>query len=169
MEDVHNIAAGTTNRLFGRGAEDNKPSESIPGMLILSNATLAKTDRDWFRSLPEASRGDYSAGLFDTITQTAVQPEGNSGKNRSLRTIQVALPVTLHATVHAQPSLAEERRNRVAENQEHTDLPDVAPDWQAILTKACQLTRTLGSHRHRGLGRCTCTFQPHSTPDQLAS
>jgi hypothetical protein len=53
-------------------------------------------------------------------------------KDRSLRIIEVAVPVTLHATVHVM---------------------DDAPDAAALLRAGLGFLRGLGSHRRRGLGR----------------
>ena len=59
-------------------------------------------------------------------------------KNKSLRTIEVCMPVTLSALI---------------------DIKDGDSKTFEYFQKASGLIRSLGSHRHRGLGRCKVTVE----------
>ncbi len=154
-------ATGQTDILFGRKdpstpvSADTKSAEPYadhespgraPGQLCFNNAELSQEIADWLRAGGEERKN----ALFNSLACTALDDHGVA-KEKSLRTIEVCPPLTLTAEVTG---------------------PD-DDDWIKILSDCARLIRCLGSHRHRGLGRCRvsvafqggiCANQPKS-PD----
>ena len=75
---------------------------------------------------------------------TAVDHESGSALNKSLRSMEVIVPLVLQAEVSV--------------------LPGCSPktDWPQLLQKALPLMRGLGSQRNRGLGQVTVTLEDAS-------
>jgi len=121
-----------TDLLFGRAAEDKDPAGSSPGSLRFTDARLPE---NLAKSL--ASDPAIGAQLYDSVSATALD-EGGQAKDGSLRVSEVAVPVTLEATVT------------------QTDEKEVL----STLREAASFVRALGSHRHRGLGRCRIQVEP---------
>jgi len=149
-EDHGRLPAGTTERMFGandpttldpRGQHaDYDPTPREPGQITVTNATLPDDLADWLRAGGEARK----AALFDTISSTALNRAGVV-EPHTLRTIEVCPPLTLTATVSG---------------------PEDA-GWLDTLKRYAPLIRSLGSHRHRGLGRCQVTVA--DAPPETAS
>lgn len=72
--------------------------------------------------------------LYTSIASTAIDTDGIA-KDSSLRKIEVCVPCTLYASIY--------------------DAPDSLED---TLCDALKYIKSLGSHRNRGLGRCTFTI-----------
>lgn len=134
-EESGAVPAGTTERLFGKHTEEGKPTGSTPGALAFDSAVLPAKEREWLASKNAKTHRD---AMYDTFASTSI---GNDGiaLDRTLRTIELCVPVVLNAPVSGIPEDAEEP-----------------------LHKACALLRALGSHRNRGLGRCECTLRKRS-------
>lgn len=122
----------TLEQLFGR---TNGPSESrydgSSGSLVFSSATLdpdPTLDPEWNAAL--------ASHLFGAVASTSLDEHGVAAQH-TLRRIEVTVPLRLSAVVSTR------------------DEPDDA--WVQLLQRAAPLLRSVGSHRHRGLGRVTVT------------
>lgn len=110
--------------------------ETDPGILRFGNARLPQAWRAWASDARNKATLD---DLFGVFAQTAIY--GRDGKapglarDHSLRTIEVAPPMTLQAGLQVDERAAD------------------GIDWERALEKALPLIRGLGASRHRGLGR----------------
>ncbi|MGH8497709.1 MAG: hypothetical protein ACRERV_02715 [Methylococcales bacterium] len=77
--------------------------------------------------------------FFHTISATAIEHEHSSAKHKSLRTLEVTIPLKLTANTEV--------------------INDIEPDWQAQLRRCLPLLQAVGSPRTRGLGRVQVTLQ----------
>lgn len=130
------MPSGTARRLFGAEAVGyGAAAQSPAGVLRFEDARLEAGLRDWLRT---REGQPHVRHLFDTVSSTALTSEGVA-RPRTLRTREVALPMTLvgKVTGPADPG---------------------SPDWRELLGLAAKLVRAIGSHRHRGLGRCEFRF-----------
>jgi CRISPR/Cas system CSM-associated protein Csm3 (group 7 of RAMP superfamily) len=145
-EDHGHLTAKTTETIFGpndpttrdpRGQHaeyDATPRD--PGQITVTNATLPKDLADWLRAGGEARK----AALFEAVTSTALNEDGVV-RNKTLRTVEVCPPLALTATLSG---------------------PDNGV-WFETIKQCVPLIRALGSHRHRGLGRCQVTLPEKPT------
>lgn len=104
------------------------------GSLTFSSATLGPAWEAYAKSLP--SRGALRP-LFALLATTAVDHDTGTARDRSLRTVEVAAPMILSATVEGPEG---ER-------------------WFPALQTAAPFLRSLGSGRNRGLGRVRVTVE----------
>ena len=133
-EDFGHVDNGATERLFGRPTTEGKPDSSIPGCLLFTGATLPREFEQWAGSdMKNMVRTD---ALFEQLAATKIDENGIAVK-KSLRGIDVAVPLSLTAYVD--------------------ELPGAPEDWVSTLQYAAPIIRSLGSHRHRGLGRVKVT------------
>lgn len=126
-------------RLFGQPATQGRNHGSLPGLLAVDDARLPEVERTWIEQSPDPD--GLKAQLFDSVASTAISASGVA-RSKTLRLIEVTLPVTLTASL---TPIMEDALPA-------TDL--------ALLTQACGLIRQLGAHRHRGLGRCRLSLNP---------
>lgn len=125
-------------RLFGPGIEpgaQRPEGDVLEGALSFTSARLPKAARDWIGG----ENPEYKQGLYEALASTAMKD--GIARVHSLRRIEVALPVTLEAEVEWEEDGVE------------------GIDTENILTTSAALIRRLGSHRHRGLGRCRVTLK----------
>jgi CRISPR/Cas system CSM-associated protein Csm3 (group 7 of RAMP superfamily) len=119
--------------MFGsEGGTAAKPS----GKLHFSDANLPSEFASWAGSLNPKMR-DVLRGLVETVASTKIDQNGIAD-DHTLRKFEVAIPMTLEASISWEGG----------------------PDDDAIalwLGGIASLVRRLGSHRHRGYGRCTIT------------
>lgn len=101
------------------------------GCLRFGSAVLGADWTAWARRVGPAD--PHLAHLFHLVASTSVKDDGQV-EQHTLRTIEVALPVRLVATVDC-----------VGDDQ----------GWLDDLRKAVPLIRSVGAHRNRGLGRVT--------------
>jgi CRISPR/Cas system CSM-associated protein Csm3 (group 7 of RAMP superfamily) len=132
-------AEATANELFGKPAPQGENTGSIPGKIAVDDARMPADERSWIDNDRDAD--GLKAQLFDSVASTAIEKNGLATE-KSLRLIEVALPMILQGSI------------TYLGNAE-TESADLA-----LLGEACGLIRTLGSHRHRGLGRCRWTLKP---------
>lgn len=140
------IPAGSTCCWFGSDArepgEQEIRLETEPGALGVSDAKLDDTLRNYLISLltdkNRSSKGkELCQGFFHQIYATAIEHETGSAKDKSLRGMEVTIPLTLTATLYElHPS-------------------ELKNNWQADLKKCLPLIRAVGTSRSRGLGRVT--------------
>jgi len=125
----------TTFQLFGRpGGPNEDRHASLPGILQVDSARLPAD----LRKAILFDAGLKSA-LFGELFATALDSSG-SARPKSLRGIQVSVPLRLETTVSG-------------------------PDdhfWQVTLRRCFPLVRALGAHRSRGLGRCILRETDHA-------
>jgi len=152
--------SGLMTRLFGSGIDSSSPEEPVleqpsdrektleatrfrttPGSLIFSSAFLGATPEEaarWERWA--AHHPGEREHLFREFSSTSLNEDGRA-QDRTLRSIEVVVPMTLHATVHGPPE-------------------DWTPEpWTALLARALPLVDGVGAHRTRGLGRVQVTLE----------
>ncbi len=134
-EDYRHVPEHTTDLLFGQRSEDPGPGDFESGILAFSNAVLPDSLRNWFLNSGEGR--DCRRQLFHQLDATALQD--GLAVDKSLRSIEVCVPLTLHARV----SLARPVPRNFGD-----------PSWRERLSTAAGLIRKIGYQRHRGLGRC---------------
>ena len=145
-EEAGAVRAGATDVLFGRETRKGEPDGSVPGRLRVGNAVLSEA------VCAAIARSEEKAGLYDTFASTRIDAEGLA-EDKTLRTIELAVPVTLWAEVALlAPDVPE---SGAAEDGSEA----LAEEWFSVLEKACGVLRRLGSGRNRGLGRCTCRLK----------
>lgn len=127
-EDFKELPEGTTDSLFGLRADPGDDAGSVPGKLFFRDARLDRETRGWLAGEKDKN---LKEALFDTISSTKLDEEGQAD-DKTLRTIEATIPVALDTTVSG---------------------PD-EDDWPEAIGRAARVIRSLGSHRHRGLGRC---------------
>ncbi|HIJ96599.1 MAG TPA: hypothetical protein HPP94_12845 [Desulfuromonadales bacterium] len=137
-EDCRQVAEGITEKLFGT-TPTNPPQTTrfgtLPGSLAFESATLGNEMEEWAGE--EANRLQL-CGLYAQLASTKIESTGIAS-DKSLRKIEVAVPLQLTATV----STSEE-----------------GDEWLQALITAAPLLRSLGAHRSRGMGRATVEVTP---------
>ena len=119
------------------GGEGSKSQSQIR---FVGDATLREEVRAWFGHHDNLSA---RAALFDRLRATAITKSGVA-KTASLRTLEVAVPMTLSAIVEW------------VEGK-----PD--PNWVDDLNTVCQLTFAFGHGKNDGLGRALATCKGNPT------
>lgn len=128
----------TTSEWFGTlGNEQNTENRfTTPGCLLVSDAAIARKVGDYLRYHQQANAKDAKAllaGFFHAIAATAM--EKGIAKNKSLRSIEVVIPLELQAELEA---------------------PE---EWDySELEKCLPLIRAAGGGNNRGLGRVTVSL-----------
>ena len=120
---------GITAELFGSELGTDR-FKTEPGLLQFGNAELPE---GWEVYAQTEEGQKILSGFFDDIASTAIGEDGQAEEG-SLRRIEVAIPLQLHATWRS------------------TD-PKATDEARRALQKACGLVRRLGVSRTRGLGR----------------
>lgn len=128
--DWAQVRAGTTEALFGPLVTEANPPH--PGLLRISDATLPAEVTAYLTT--EAGRS-LIPGLYREHFSTAMDIATGVATGRSLRGMQIVVPLMLEA--------------RIAE------IPGVAgwPDWRDCLGAVLPLVTAVGAHRSRGFGR----------------
>jgi hypothetical protein len=121
--------------LFGYGPLNDEESakisrfESTSGTLNFSSATLSEEWKSYFKSIEPSERVALLSHFFRSIKQTSIEDE--MAKPGSLRTMEVAIPLSLHAQISG----------------------DFTAQQFELIKKASKLIRSVGSNRTKGLGR----------------
>lgn len=142
-EDAGAVPGGTADTLFGTPSQKGKNTGSVPGILTFGNAELRKQERRWLSSTEGSGARE---ALYDTVASTSIDSSSGVAVYRTLRTIELCVPLTLESEIGGIPEKSG--------TEEH-------------LKKAAALLRALGSHRTRGLGRCRCTLRERSEDDAM--
>lgn len=126
------------NQLLGYEVKDNngKVIETRSGILRFSNAELPETERK--EIIPELAGHLYSFQTSTTITEKGV------AKPKSLRTMEVCLPVILEGSIQC---------------FDEGSMRDLKSEEKDLLEKAFKWLRRLGVNRNRGLGKCCFTIK----------
>ncbi len=155
-EDVEKVLFGSELPGFGTSDRRIRSLEqerfaTRPGVLLVGSAMLgdgAVAAQRW-RSFAKSPEGtELVRHLVRSISSTALDEQGVA-VDHSLRTIEVVAPVTLYATLEAR-SL-------------EPGAPSPIVPWAAIDSAVRLFLRAVGSHRNRGLGRCTTTIVPEAS------
>lgn len=125
------LATGTEQDLFGSRNTDSNRLESQAGKLSVSDAVLPENLRAW---LGRPEQAQLREGLFRTLSTTAVARETGVAEDKSLRSIQVAVPLELSASL--------------------TLAAGMDPERLSALIHALPLIQAVGASRSRGFGRC---------------
>ena len=156
-ESAHRLAlvrpdlAAAETRLFGVDCrpeyEGAAMSFNQPGLMRVSQGRLPEEIEVILLAAEPATRALWVADLTLTRSMTALTPSGVA-QAHSLRTLECGLP-----------SLAFQ-----AELTLPAALPGAESWLLAYLRALCALTRSLGGHRSRGLGRCRFTLDQEELP-----
>jgi hypothetical protein len=125
------------NRIFGEEIKNEKGEviRTKSGCAFFSNAYLKGTERQ------EIITHQLADHLYRNISSTAIVRKKHEGETagiaKSLRTMQVSIPVTLYSNITI------------------TDLQNIDKSvFETIFELAFKWMRYLGVNRNRGLGRC---------------
>jgi hypothetical protein len=124
------IGSDAATRLFGSWGRHS--GNNREGVLEVRNATLPPRIAEPIRKEPRLRNA-----LFEVIYATAIAPESGTAKNRSLRSMRVAVPMTLVGTI--------------AWRDGTSGQPAPNRDWDSI-EAALPYVMAVGAHRNRGLG-----------------
>jgi len=148
-EKWKHIPQGSTECWFGaRDMEENR-LENEAGALGVSDAVLDKALLDylqWQKRQDAIGFQRLTQNFFHHIHATTIKPETGCAKDKSLRGMEVTIPLTLTAQLYElQPSI-------------------LIDNWLKELEKCLPLIRAVGTSRSRGLGRVTLTLETNNEP-----
>ena len=121
-------------QLFGASADAD---EKWSGSVRVSDAVLAEDIRYYL-----LKDKNLVTGLYRSIHATAIEHDTGTAVNKSLRGIEVVVPVTLYATLDEAPNA-----------------PHKVTNWQKTIEQSLGLIQAIGAHRTRGLGRAVVTLE----------
>ncbi|MBU6995020.1 RAMP superfamily CRISPR-associated protein [Ferrovum myxofaciens] len=126
--------------LFGDRTEEGSPYLPNKGSLRISDARLPEEITPWLHS--EEGR-DARLKMFRALSSTAIDNDGvmGSAKDKSLRVLEVVIPLSLTARLEPVPGITP------------------PPDWVQHLTAVLPLISAVGAHRNRGLGRAILSLE----------
>jgi hypothetical protein len=126
--------------LFGTQSQTATRTATIPGMLLVSDATLPPAELAFLQQ--EKTLPPY---FYDALYATAISDQG-AAIDKSLRGMEVCVPLQLAATLQLTTTAVDTTHR--AQQQAFLDQSDA---WQCI--SAClPLIDAVGAHRTRGLG-----------------
>ncbi|WP_421847606.1 RAMP superfamily CRISPR-associated protein [Marinomonas sp.] len=114
---------------------------TVPGIIAVSNAQLPSADGNLLANAPE-----LRSELYRHIFSTAIDHHSGIAKEKSLRGIEVTIPLSLYAEVECNDSQAEQVFQ--------------------YLSKAIHLIDHVGGMRNRGLGRAQISLSELSQSNQ---
>ena len=140
-ESWGHVPGGITEALFGSvGAEAGQMRlETESGALGFSDARLPDKVASWLVGQQEPA---YREALFRPLYATAIDPKTGTAEPKSLRGLEVTVPLTLESHVSV---LKPDRLDLI--------------DWVAALDRSLPLVRAVGAQRSRGLGRAWVTLE----------
>ncbi len=127
-------APSLAEQLFGAGADAD---EKWSGSVRVSDAVLADDIRYYL-----LEDKNLVTGLYRSIHATAIEHDTGTAVNKSLRGIEVIVPLTLYATLDEVPNAKYPVAN-----------------WQKTIEQSLGLIQAIGAHRTRGLGRAVVTLE----------
>ncbi len=135
LEALNALPENTANRLLGHAASDKQTRhDSNPGLLAISDARLPAELSNW---LAGREGQKHLPSLFNVHYSTAIDPLTGAAQDKSLRGMEVAIPLDLECTVSGPEEVA----------------------WVESLAATFPLIRAVGGHRQRGYGRCTLAWR----------
>lgn len=133
-------------QLFGKAPDQESVNNDRPkpfmegfGLLRVSDARLAEKECVHLRANTE-----LTAGLFRNLHATKINADTGTAEDKSLRGIEVVVPLTLYAEIMEVPGAA------------------AVEGWQEKLKPTLSLISAVGAHRTRGLGRAVVTLEEKS-------
>lgn len=132
--------AGLAQQLFGERSAEEAGSAPAPGGLRVSDGSLPDATRAWL-SDPDRQRR-LAPHLYRSLYATAIDSATGTARDKSLRGIEVVVPLTLFARIEPVPGQTE---------------PPV--DWPQRLRDCLPLIDAVGAHRGRGLGRAVLSLE----------
>lgn len=114
------------------------------GLLHVSSAIVAPADRAVLLGM---DRRDRELALFMTQQSTAIDPSSGTALDKSLRSTQVVVPLTLYAEIGCDASPFGSKELHPFEHSL------IAGEWRRIVVDAGQMVRAVGANRQRGSGR----------------
>jgi hypothetical protein len=117
--DLGWVAPTLAGQLFG--------NTGLLGQVLVSPARLPRDIADII-----AAKDDLRGGLFETLFATAIDSESGTALRKSLRSMEVVVPLLLEVGLTG---------------------PNPSSEWIDPLSTCLPLLRAVGSHRNRGLGR----------------
>lgn len=127
-------APSLAEQLFGAGADAD---EKWSGSVRVSDAVLADDIRYYL-----LEDKNLVTGLYRSIHATAIEHDTGTAVNKSLRGIEVIVPLTLYATLDEVPNA-----------------PHKVANWYKSIEQSLGLIQAVGAHRTRGLGRAVVTLE----------
>lgn len=143
---VNSTGPDIAARLFGSdgfGTDNVVREDTRPGVLRLDDARLPATERE---VLSQDRHSGLRRWLYREVFSTAIDHATDAAQSRTLRGIEVTVPVELETTIHW------------IEGPGSTHSP-LAREWPAIIERCLPLVRSVGAHRSRGLGRAVFTVR----------
>ena len=133
--------------LFGSRSHIQSRHATLPGMLIIGDATLKDAEYLYLQQTPE-----LSSFLYETLYSTAINEKGTA-KDGSLRGIEVTLPVKLFSALQLTITSVDNAHRA----QQKAWLSQVNEHW-FWLEVCLPLIDAVGAHRSRGLGEATLSL-----------
>ncbi|PID41613.1 MAG: hypothetical protein CSB48_13845 [Proteobacteria bacterium] len=124
------------------GSED-RAGDSKQGIIQISSARLSDAETQFFIRTPGAG-----AQLYRVISSTAINHETGVAENGSLRSMEVAIPMTLTALLTLNDS-----------HPAFNEFVAISEDFADWLGNTVALIYELGAKRHRGLGQVEVTAE----------
>ncbi|HEC85130.1 MAG: hypothetical protein DRR08_08420 [Candidatus Parabeggiatoa sp. nov. 2] len=148
-EQWGHIPPKTTHCFFGSEALEEKRAifETKAGALGVSDAVLPADITAWLSH--SATNPQLRQVLFKQLSASAIDPATGSTKDKSLRTLEVTIPLPLTARLEVLNPASLENRDW-GQGRQH---------WIDCLKPCLRLIRAVGASRSRGLGRVTVTLE----------
>lgn len=134
--------------LFGTPSQQESRYNTAPGILMVSDGALPQPESDW---LSQDDQSQLRQHLYRRVSSTAMTDRGTALAD-SLRTIEVTIPMQLHATLSMQPTAVD-----AAERAQQYAWIDRRDAWNSLL-QACALIDSIGANRSRGLGEASLSL-----------
>lgn len=141
--------------LFGSANQEDTRFDTLPGMLVVSDAGLPAAEAAW---LAAPAQAELLQHLYSQVSSTAMTELGTAKEN-SLRAIEVSLPTQLNAELQLLVTAVDEAHRA----QQQAWLKTTAV-WQPLI-EASSLLDSLGASRSRGLGEASVSWK-NSTGDK---
>lgn len=140
--------------LFGTRSQETQRFQTLPGLMVIDDARLPAAERAWLAANPATK-----SYIFEEIYSTAINAQGTA-KAHSLRGMEVALPMTLNATVTCELTAwdIDHRQQQQAA---------MAADLGVMLSRVLPLIDAVGANRSRGLGEAVLSLKPKPTPQTV--
>lgn len=141
--------------LFGSANQEDTRFDTLPGMLVVSDAGLPAAEAAW---LAAPAQAELLQHLYSQVSSTAMTELGTAKEN-SLRAIEVSLPTQLNAELELLVTAVDEAHRA----QQQAWLKTTAV-WQPLI-EASSLLDSLGASCSRGLGEASVSWK-NSTGDK---